>query len=229
MKKIVLIIMTALSLLLSACATAKPPSKASEAPASEAPQAPTQNAPTASPGRYTVEGSVIYNENKDTVYDAAQYYDLSWTVWVDNVTEAYGALYFNEGAVVNDGISCICDAAQKGAAYAVVKLSLDGNTRQVLSSKTTPDGYFDVLPFADRVFFVDGSPERAIVGYTGKDGDNSGTVDLPAEQGESCINAKLDTDGDYLVITADFYSADMGVSSSHAYRVDTQLNVERMD
>lgn len=216
MKRISAIIFAAFILLLAACESI---------PATEAPAKTTK---AAAPNLYNISDSVIYRNNKDAIYDSSLYYDESWTAWVDNVTEADGTLYFTEGAAFNDGISCICDASLKGAAYAVVKTDLNGKDRRVLVSKTTPNGYSDVFPFAGKVFYVDLSMETASVGYVGIDGGDAAALELPARKDDVCTYAKLDTDGDYLIIEADFILGN-DTATSRIYRIDSALNIESVD
>lgn len=234
MKKPTLMILTALSLLLAACgpnpassgADVENASVTKSAAVSEAP-AKTAAPPPAQPG-YFIRDTMILSADEKPVYDAARYYEQGWTVWLSGLKEAYGALYFIEGAAFNDGISCICDSAQKGAVHAVVRLGPAGS-RSVLASKNTAEGYYGMLPFAERVFFIDSLSETASVCYADKEGKSFGTLSLPADKGFDLIDAKLKAEGEFLIITAVFYSKETDSNLSHTYRADADLNIERLE
>lgn len=233
MKKLTLTLFLVL-LLLSACSAGLTPADspsqtaAVSAPVQSAPSA-TQTAAAPSPQlRFTIQGSAILNADYEPVYDAAQYYEQGWTVWISDLKQADGALYFIEGAAFNDGISCICDSAQKGAENAIVKTALDGSDRKALASNTDPDGYYDMQPFAGHTFFIDGSEEAAKISYVDRDGNGAGTLSLPAGESSGLFGAKFDIDGDYLIVTMDFGSADANSVESYTFRIDADLNVEKL-
>lgn len=231
MKKLALSLF--LVLLLAACSAGLP---GSDAPAkTTAASTPAQNAaspppPVASaPVRsYTIQGSAILNDDYEPIYDAAPYYEQGWTVWINNLTQVEDALYFTEGAAFNDGISCICESAQKGAVNAIVTTGLDGSGRKVLASNTDPDGYYDMQPFSGRVFFIDGSEQTARLSYVGNDGSDAGTLSLPAGDSAGLFKAALSTDGEYLIVEMDFGSEHAEAAASYTFRIDKDLNIERL-
>ena len=164
--------------------------------------------------------------SKTVVYDAADYYNPEWTAWAGNLTVEGDALFFTEGAVFSDGVSCICDTQDLGAAYAVVRTDIDGANRTVLVSKTVPTGYWDIALLGGRVFFVDGRDDSVTVGYVSRDGGEQGYLDIASAAGEGavCANALLITADDGLAITADFVLAD-GTRLSRNLLVNEDLTV----
>ena len=186
---------------------------------------------TAQEVSFTISGSQIMkktNEQQEVIYDAALHYNDQWTVWTGNLTVDGGCLYFTEGAVFSDGVSCICETEDKGSAYAVVRTDLSGADRTVLVFKDTPSGYWDIALLGERLFYVDGADEIVSVGYVGKDGHKGDVLDFSSVVGEDavCTNALLDTQDSLLVITADFLMTD-GTMQAHTLLVDGDLTVTK--
>jgi|GEM_PF-3070613 len=177
---------------------------------------------------YSISNSEIMRSaegEKESIYDAAPYYNDDWTVWLGSLIQDGGALYFAEGAVFSDGVSCICETEELGAKYAVVRTDLDGTNRRVLVEKTVPTGYWDVAVYGDRVFFVDGTDEAVTVGYIGNDGSGGGLLDFSAFAGTDavCTNVLLDVQDGCLTVSADFASKDTVKTLN--FRVDERLNI----
>jgi hypothetical protein len=212
--------------MLSGCAPAVSDSPRQET--TETPDGTVSAAPTAKAFSYSISNSELIRSEegeKEAIYDAAPYYDADWTVWLGSFVQDGDALYFAEGAVFSDGVSCICETEELGAKYAVVRTDLDGSNRRVLVEKTVPTGYWDVAVLGDRIFFVDGTDESVTVGYVGKDGSGGGFLDFSASAGMDavCTNALLDVQDGFLTVSADFSSQDTVKTLS--LRVDEALNV----
>jgi len=117
-------------------------------------------------------------------------------------------LYFTEGGVFSDGVSCVGETACFGAAYAVVRTELDGSQRRVLVSKSTPVGYLGIKVAGGYIIYAEQEGEGVRVGYVSKDGSAAGTFDLApfGPKGAVLGYAALGYSGDVLVITADYYT-----------------------
>lgn len=200
-------------------------------PRQEAPETPSTTLSAdqaASAYAYSISNSEIMRSadgEKESIYNAAPYYNDDWTVWLGSLVQDGDAMYFAEGAVFSDGVSCICETEELGAKYAVVRTDLDGGSRRVLVEKTVPTGYWDVAVYGDRVFFVDGTDEAVTVGYVGKDGSGGGVLDFSAAAGTDavCTNALLNVQDGYLTVSADFTSEDAVKTLN--FRVDERLNI----
>lgn len=216
-----------MTVMLFGCAPAAGdvPQETAETPSSAVSSVPTEGTQGYS---FTISNSQIirsFEGEKEAIYDAVPYYKADWTVWLGSLVQEGDALYFAEGAAFSDGVSCICETEELGAAYAVVRTDIDGGNRLVLAEKTLPTGYWDVAVYGERVFYVNGTDEAVTVGYVGKDGSGGGVLDIASAAGEDavCTNALLDVRNGFLTITADFSTADTVETLS--LRVDEALNV----
>lgn len=173
-------------------------------------------APSPEPDRfsYSVMNAEIMRsdgEEKQSIYDAAPYYDADWTTWVGSLTVLDDALYFTEGSVFSDGVSCICETEDLGAAYAVVRTDKAGENRQVLAASDVPSGFWDIKVLGSFVFYVQSVGEDALaIGYVGKDGSLGGVLDLTPFAAKDAVlsNAVMSLQDDRLLIDAEFFDGE---------------------
>lgn len=154
-------------------------------------------------------------ETKQSIYDAAPYYDADWTTWVGSLIVQDDALYFAESSVYSDGISCICETEGLGAAYAVVLTDINGENRQVLATSDVPSGFWDIEVFGSFVVYVQSVGDDALsICYVGKDGSPGGVLDLSAFAPKDAYlsNAVLDLQDGRLLINVEFYDGEGFVS-----------------
>lgn len=167
---------------------------------------------------YTVMNAEIIRtdgETKQSIYDAAPYYDADWTTWVGSLIVQDDALYFAESSVYSDGISCICETEGLGAAYAVVLTDINGENRQVLATSDVPSGFWDIEVFGSFVVYVQSVGDDALsICYVGKDGSPGGVLDLSAFAPKDAYlsNAVLDLQDGRLLINVEFYDGEGFVS-----------------
>lgn len=207
-----MVLIVAICLLLSGCAPVME-ADASASPADKSLETP-EPSPKADRFSYSVMNAQIIRadgDEKQSIYDAEPYYDANWTTWVGSLTVLDDALYFTEGSVFSDGVSCICETENLGAAYAVVRTDKNGEHRQVLAASDVPSGFWEIEVLGGFVFYVQSVRDDALtIGYVGKDGSPGGVLNLSPFAAKDAVlsNAVMGLRDGRLLIDAEFFDGE---------------------
>ena len=129
--------------------------------------------PQPNPVIFAIEGKTIVRSqggDKTVVYDVTEQYPDDWNCWLNNLAVQPEALYFTEGGQPQNG-----DFTE--SEYAIVRIGLDGGDRIVLRSDTVI-GYLQIVPYGERVFFVQDGMDSAEIGWAWRDGSGADWLDF---------------------------------------------------
>jgi hypothetical protein len=124
----------------------------------------------AQPDNYFIDGTRLFrrHEGEDIlVYDAVPNFPSGWDCWLENVVTDEDAVYFTEGGMLGDEF--------ENSAFRIIRI--DRMDRTVLY-ETTVIGFTQLVPYGDRIFFVQDGFDSQDIGWVSKDGNEWAWLDF---------------------------------------------------
>jgi hypothetical protein len=135
-----------------------------------APIATETQRPKPQPEVYIIDGALIYRQSDEggaPIYNAAEYFEKGWNCWIENLLAEDGVLYFTEGGILGDN--------EEDSVHRIIRIDEYGRT--VLDEKRV-NGYTQLVPYGDRIIFVQDGFDSQDIGWANKDGSASAYLDF---------------------------------------------------
>ncbi len=131
--------------------------------------APTETV-TQRPAVYIIDGTKILkrsDEGSTPIYDASDYFDKGWNCWLDNLVAEGGTIYFTESGMLGDD--------EENSEHRIIRLDESG--RKIIDEKRVT-GYTQLVPYGNRIVFVQDGFDSQDIGWAYKDGSASAYLDF---------------------------------------------------
>ncbi len=179
---------------------------------------------TRQPGVYIIDGTKIYRQydgDNTLIYDAADHFDKSWNCWLNNLVEEDGVIYFAESGILGDD--------EENSVHRIIRIDEYG--RKVLDEKNVT-GYAQLVPYGNRIIFVQDGFDSQDIGWAYKDGSASAYLDFSeyaARYGvEYCNGATLRFEDGVLYADISFFvDADPEIEE-HTVSISEELEITRV-
>ncbi len=125
---------------------------------------------TQQPAVYIIDGTKIFRQSdgdNTLIYDASAYFKKGWNCWLDNLVAEDGVIYFTEGGILGDD--------EENSVNRIIRIDEYGRT--VLDEKGVV-GYTQLVPYGDRIIFVQDGFDAQDIGWANKDGSASAYLDF---------------------------------------------------